>query len=136
LKEIAMSAFAGKADMAADVTCSTALVYAAALVSDDAGDDARKAAISSGVRPKPDRSWASSRSMSHVRIRSLPGSFLARTSLRTRLELGPERRSWNEAKADIPSTNSMFVIDPKRPTGLLPNKMSIQPYPAGRKSLL
>ena len=47
---------------------------------------ARRTAISCGVRPRPDCSWASSRLRSHMRTRSLPGSFRARTSLRTRPE--------------------------------------------------
>ena len=48
------------------------------------GVAARNTAMSSGVRPSPDCSWTSSRSRSHMRMRSFPGSFRARTSLRTR----------------------------------------------------
>jgi len=44
----------------------------------------RRMAMSSTVRPRPDWSWASSRSMSHMRMRFLPGSSRAQTSLQTR----------------------------------------------------
>src|SRR5262249_23555432 len=44
----------------------------------------RRTAMSSGVRPRPDCSLASSMTMSHSPIRSLPGSSRALTSLRTR----------------------------------------------------
>src|SRR5215468_6514139 len=42
----------------------------------------RRTAMSSSVRPRPDCSFASSMSMSHLRIRSLPGSLRARTASR------------------------------------------------------
>jgi hypothetical protein len=55
--------------------------------------------MSSGVKPRPDCSRASSRPRSHIRMRSLPGSFRARTSLRTRPDVGVGKLAESEAIA-------------------------------------